>query len=162
MGPRDPSMVPRRAQHHVFAGECVGPWPIAVRRLRRRTRIGQNVMGRSRADAREREKLSTTAKPNGGLVPRPDAASETAAAGCHTRPRRALRRSCSYRIAAMTRIPSPHAMEGLWRSHLRAQRRLFVGGLVNVDDLVLLYGMSDGAVGVVLVRLPELLAVLKA
>jgi hypothetical protein len=36
------------------------------------------------------------------------------------------------------------------------------GGLVNGDDLVLPCGMSDRAVGVVLVGLPELLAVLKA
>jgi predicted GH43/DUF377 family glycosyl hydrolase len=34
------------------------------------------------------------------------------------------------------------------------------GALVNGDDLVLPYGMSDGAIGVVLVGLPELLATL--
>jgi predicted GH43/DUF377 family glycosyl hydrolase len=36
------------------------------------------------------------------------------------------------------------------------------GALVNGDDLILPYGMSDGAVGVVLVEIPGLLAALKA
>jgi predicted GH43/DUF377 family glycosyl hydrolase len=36
------------------------------------------------------------------------------------------------------------------------------GALVNGDDLILPYGMSDGAVGVALVTLPELLAALTA
>jgi predicted GH43/DUF377 family glycosyl hydrolase len=36
------------------------------------------------------------------------------------------------------------------------------GALVNGDDLVLPYGMSDGAIGVVLVGLPELLTALQA